>query len=326
MRTFLLRVLAFAMLLVVSHVALIALATIASPSLKATLMRNSNVPMSVERDHIALRFEELQGVRDIDVLFIGSSHSLRTFDPRYFERQGIRAFNLGTANQTPLNTYYLLRRYLPQLKPRVVVIEAYWETLAINGVEGTIFITGNRGPGWDTWGMALATRHPMALNAQISSQIEQLLGRSTEVRMRPGDMYVSGGFVENWQPNRQAPPTRRRAVVLDDTQMSYLSRSLALLRDRQVKALLTWAPVTSAHRQAVTNLDEIESRLTDMSKAHEVPFIDLEPRVLLDERLDFRDADHLNQRGVDKVMPVVAEILSEVHLLGDEVSRAEPAR
>ncbi len=59
-----------------------------------------------------------------------------------------------------------------------------------------------------------------------------------------------------------------------------------------------------------------------MSKAHEVPFIDLEQRVLLDDRLDFRDRDHLNQRGVDKVMPVVAEILSETHLLGEEVSRA----
>ncbi len=191
MRAFLVRVLAFATLLGVSHVALIGLATIASPTLKARLMRNSNVPMSVDRDHIALRFEELRSVRDIDVLFIGSSHSLRTFDPRYFERQGIRAFNLGTANQTPLNTYYLLRRYLPQLNPRVVVIEAYWETLAINGVEGTIFITGNRGPGWDTWGMALATRHPMALNAQISSQIEQVLGRENRNSITSGrGVYV----------------------------------------------------------------------------------------------------------------------------------------
>jgi len=48
--------------------------------------------------------------------------------------------------------------------------------------------------------------------------------------------------------------------------------------------------------------------------------------VLLDDRLDFRDADHLNQRGVDKVMPVVAEILGDVHLLGEQVSRSELVR
>jgi hypothetical protein len=37
----------------------------------------------------------------------------------------------------------------------------------------------------------------------------------------------------------------------------------------------------------------------------------------LNDHLDFFDRDHLNQRGVDKVMPVLADVLSELHLLSN---------
>jgi hypothetical protein len=316
MRALVVRLLLFAVLVGLSHVALIGVAATASPRLKATILKYSNVPFGMGRDHIALRFEELQGERDIDVLFIGSSHSLRTFDPRYLARKSIRAFNLGTSNQTPMNTYYLLRRYLAQLKPRLVVVEAFWETLEISGVEGTIAITVNRGPGWDTWMMALATRHPKTLNTQLSSQFERLFGKTTAIRLHPAEVYTSGGYLEAWDQNRTSSPRRRRAdVAIDEQQVRYLSRSLTLLRAHDAKALLTWAPVTAARRDTATNLDEVRRRMTALSEDHGVPFVDLADGVALDDRLDYRDDDHLNQRGVDKLMPVLLQVLRDYRLL-----------
>ena len=107
---------------------------------------------------------------------------------------------------------------------------------------------------------------------------------------------------------------------MDPAQLKYLSRALTLLRERDVKALLVWAPVTSAHLDGVTNLEDVRSQMMQIAKAQDVPFVDLNHRVALDDRLDFFDADHLNQRGVDKVMPVFADVLSELHLLGKEPS------
>jgi hypothetical protein len=319
-RALVVRLLLFALLLAASHVALIGLAAIASPALKATILKYSNVPIGMRRDHIALRFEELQKERDIDVLFIGSSHSLRTFDPRYFERHQIRAFNLGTANQTPMNTYYLLEQYLSQLKPRLVVIEAYWETLEINGVEGTIAITVNRGPGWDTLKMALATRHPKALNAQWSSLFEHLFGTATAIQLRPDEAYTSRGFVETWEPNGAGEIRRKRHdVVVDEQQMNYLSRTLTLVKAHDARVLMVWAPVTAAWRDLAMNLKDVRHRLADLSKSYDVPFVDLNDAVLLDDGLDFKDSDHLNQHGVDKVMPVFLSVLRDYRLL-DEVT------
>jgi hypothetical protein len=322
---FLVRLSCFLMFAAVWYIVVIGLAALASPRLQANIMKISNIPLGFGQNHIALRFKELQDVRDIDILFIGSSHSLRTFDPRYFESLGIRAFNLGTSSQTPLNTYFLLQHYLSQLKPRLVVVESYWETLAINGVEGTIFITGNRGPSWDTLRMALATRDPMALHAQVSSPIERVLRRTPEIRLHPAEVYTSGGYLERWDSNTEGP-RRPRDIPLDGTQLTYLSRSLTLLRDRQVKTLLTWAPVTSSHRHATTNLEEIRTRMMELSETHDVPFVDLQERVALDDHLDFFDDNHLNQRGVDKVMPVFVRVLREFHLLREAHGRLEISR
>jgi len=317
-----LRLLCFALLVAVSHLALVGLAATASPSLKTTIAKYSNVPIGLGRDHIALRFDELQRVSDVDVLFVGSSHSLRTFDPRYFERSGVRAFNLGTANQTPMNTYYLLERYLPQLKPRLVVIEAFWETLAISGVEGTIAITVNRGPGWDTVKMALATHHPKALNSQWSSLAERLFDSTTAIQLNRAEVYTSGGYLERWNSNDEADVRLTpRDLVVDENQVKYLSRTLTLLRAHDVKALLVWAPVTAARRDMTRNLEEMRRRMTDLADAQGVPFVNLDNGVHLDDRQDFFDDDHLNQRGVDKVMPVFIQVLRENRLLDDVAGR-----
>ena len=323
MRAFLGRLLLFVSVLAAAHVALIALAATASPTLKATLVKYSSVPIGLRRDHIALRFEELHESREVDVLFIGSSHSLRTFDPRYFERQGSRAFNLGTSSQSPINTYYLLRRYLSQLKPRLVVFEVYWEALELDGQEGAIAITANRGPGWDTFMMALATRHPRVLNAQWSSLFERLFGTRTSVRLHPAEVYTSGGYLEAWDVNSIRVPRRARGdVMIDEKQVKYLSRTLTLLRAHGAKSVLVWAPVTAARRDTATNLPEVRRRMTQLSADHEVPFVDLSDHVTLDDRMDFRDDDHLNQRGVDKVMPVFMQVLRDYRLLDDVANGA----
>ena len=314
MRSFILKVLCFVLLVLGAQVVLIGLGATAGPTLQRFIRARSNIPLGLGRKHVTLRFDELRGVTDLDILFIGSSHCLRTFDPRYFEDRGIQAFNLGTDMQTPLNTYYLLRRYLTQLNPQLVVLEVGWLALANNGVEGTLFITANHGPNWDTLRMALATHHPMAVNAQLARQFEKALGRTTEIRMNPNEVYTSGGFVERWDPNTNKLSSQRNWIVNND-QLRYLSRSLSLLREHDVKALLVWAPVTSEYRERAANLEDIRRRLVDFSDTHNVPFIDLNNRVPLDDRLDFFNSDHLNQRGVDKVMPVFASLLSDLHLL-----------
>ena len=48
-------------------------------------------------------FQEVRRHEDVDIVFVGSSHAYRSFDPRFFAREGLTTFNIGTRAQTPLN-------------------------------------------------------------------------------------------------------------------------------------------------------------------------------------------------------------------------------
>ena len=63
------------------------------------------------------RIREAETAGPVDILFVGSSHAYRGFDPRIFAALGFTSFNLGTKAQSPLNTDFLLRRYWPRLQP-----------------------------------------------------------------------------------------------------------------------------------------------------------------------------------------------------------------
>jgi hypothetical protein len=71
------------------------------------------------------RLEEVKNYSNIDILFIGSSHAYRGFDPRIFEKNGLKTFNLGTSAQTPLQTEILLNRYLEKLNPKMIIYDVY---------------------------------------------------------------------------------------------------------------------------------------------------------------------------------------------------------
>ena len=54
------------------------------------------------------RIKEIRTAKNTDLLFLGSSKAYRGFDPRIFEAAGYRSFNLGSSNQTPIQTYLLV--------------------------------------------------------------------------------------------------------------------------------------------------------------------------------------------------------------------------
>ena len=62
----------------------------------------------------------------IDLLFVGSSHSYCTFNPRLFDHYlKCNSLNLGTDSQSFSITYSAILEMLKRQKPRVIVIEVY---------------------------------------------------------------------------------------------------------------------------------------------------------------------------------------------------------
>ena len=80
------------------------------------------------------RLKEVKTVKNVDILFLGSSHTYRGFDTSIFHDCGYSAFNLGSSSQTPIQTLTLANRYLKQLNPKLVVLEVYPGNFTGDGV------------------------------------------------------------------------------------------------------------------------------------------------------------------------------------------------
>ena len=67
--------------------------------------RLRNVTYSLGHDdRLLTKVREASSRRGADVLFLGSSHAYRTFDPRLFAERDIEVVNLGSSIQTPLQS------------------------------------------------------------------------------------------------------------------------------------------------------------------------------------------------------------------------------
>ncbi|MDB5083474.1 MAG: hypothetical protein JWN30_360 [Bacilli bacterium] len=98
--------------------------------------------------HPRLRWEEFYRMnKNIDVVFLGSSHAYRSFDPFYFDRLlGVNSFNFGHSDQNPIDSYYVLNEVLQYDHPKEVVFELFFplsEGTVTNSLNASYFLSAS---------------------------------------------------------------------------------------------------------------------------------------------------------------------------------------
>lgn len=149
--------------------------------------------------HLYNRLSEVKGIKNIDVLFLGSSLAYRGFDTRIFKTENICSFNLGSSSQTPMQTKVLLNRYIAQLNPRIIIYEVFPYTFGNDGVESSLDIIINDIIDLQSIRMALEINNINVYNTLIYKFTEGLLNfdrKDIPPNKINDDTYIPGGFVE----------------------------------------------------------------------------------------------------------------------------------
>lgn len=243
------------------------------------------------------RLREAAGAGPVDLLLLGSSHAYRGLDPRIFAAAGVSSFNLGSSSQTPVQTDYLLERYLDQLAPGLVVYDVMPVGLSGDGAEGAARLIAAELPGADPWPLLRQTPRLVVLNGIILHYFDRARGRDPgpEPAAREIDTYVGGGYVvrdTTYREGKGPPPAT--PFTPRPVQLAALERSLGRLRAAGVKVLLVQSPITAAHRAAPA-----ERAAFDRLMAGYGDYIDFNGRLPLVDSLHFYDYQHLRQRGVE---------------------------
>lgn len=262
------------------------------------------------------RLEEIDTITDIDILFFGSSHCYRGIDTRIYEKQGYRAFNLGSSAQSPLNSYYLLKRYINQLKPKLVVIDVFWGVIEEDGSEPFLNLALNSKFSIEILKMGLMTKNIQALNTYIFSMIYSCLfsKNALQIKSWPDDFYVSGGFVEREKKEFKfiRNLSKSHKIKVNKDQLKYLSKIIRLTKSHSSDIVMITIPVTTEYLGTISNYDTYKNEIIKLSDKYKTPYLDFNKIYSISDKKYFLDEDHLNQNGVTLLNTQLIKILREI--------------
>ena len=265
------------------------------------------------------RFRDLGNTGTLKVLIAGSSHAYRSFDPRIFAERGLSAFNVGSTNQTPLNTYYLLRRFIPAISPELVLLEVYARTLSSqDGLEGFFDLSANLPLSPEMIRMAFATGKPHAVNTLVELQMRRLVHPLDRVRQEDieDEVYVTGGYCESGETIGEGQAFQHFGrVEPSPTQIEYLEKILGYLRDRGIRVVMVTAPFPAEHRRAIENYAALSRRIGELADRRGIPYLDFNYLIDLRTYTHFKDTHHLNRAGVRRFNRDLLDRLEKRNLL-----------
>lgn len=259
------------------------------------------------------RIKDIPNHKNVDILFIGSSHAYRGFDPRIFKAAGYHSFNLGSSSQTPIQSLALAKRYVPMLRPKLVVLEVYPEVFGLDGLESGLDILENDGANTESTKMTFKINHIKCYNALIFFTCAQLTGlnnESVEPERNDYEEYITGGYVHRRDSSFIPSAIIEKKWHFLPTQLSAFGDMIRYFKDEKISYVLVRAPISQSLYKAVNNNRFANELLSQYGELY-----DFNNLLSLNDSLYFFDVDHLNQRGVEKFNTLLIDTLVRAKLL-----------
>ena len=274
-----------------------------------------------EGTHTWDNFKQLEP-DSVDIIFIGTSHQFCTIDPDLlYEEYGINSFMLATSAQTIPMSYYAAMEAIESQHPKAIVLEVAYcanDFRTVTPEMSHLFFDG----------MPLGEAKKLAVEDLIEEE-EQIyyflnLGRYhtrwknlTETDFQsnlisPRGGYITEGSFYNWEipvlPQKEKAP-------MPDEMLKYMDMLVALCAENDVELILYTAPFNSmydddTYREGLYRRQRIFNWIGDYAQQYGLRYYNLfhELDALgLDGATDYKDSQHFNTSGQQKVSRYMAE-------------------
>lgn len=267
-------------------------------------------------DNIYFKIQDIENglAKDVDILFVGSSHTNRTFDPRIFRRQGYKVFNLGSSAQSHKQTTLLLQDYLDEINPKLIIYDVYSPLFSNNGVESVVDFLTNEYPLESLWESIFELNDPKIYNTLLIRMYKKMIGQKyrTYSKVSKVDQYIEGGYSEYenavWDGYLPVDSIVRK---VDDYQLKAFSYNLDFIKKRDIPVRLVDVPVPTTYFETLKNLNQIRNVISTFGDIKT-----FQNDVELVDTLHFFDDNHLNQKGVEIFNPIFIDWLENSKIDG----------
>lgn len=258
--------------------------------------------------HSQLRFQEIKSQKNIDLLFIGSSHAYRNYDTRIFNQEQIHTFNLGSTAQTPIQTWEILQHLPHHLLPKRLIIDFYLPLFYNEGIESSIDLLANT----DFYPMRWNEYHDVKwynalLYRTLSLKLLNLQPKKNPERIGH-DQYITGGYVQSDQAYDARHQTPKVSGVVNESQVSALQNIVRWANEHNIKWMIVQSPILPSHEAAkYETLPLAIQKIIPKEK-----FINGQNAVALALK-NFIDSDHLSAEGVQNYNSWLMDTLKKKH-------------
>lgn len=261
-------------------------------------------------DYLIRKFFELDTVSNVDVMVVGSSHAYRGFDPRLWEEQGLKLFNLGSSSQSFVQTWQIVEEKLHVLEPKLAIIEVNPYMLESDGLESTLGLLPKTETTDEGIRTVLLTNNILAYNAFVYDLYREIckppLLATRDVK---GHKYIKGGFVEREMMTFKSGAVHQETSInINCVQELALRRTINTLEENNVQILLIQAPITKEKYSSIRNSE----KLNRFFSAFGHPYYNFNLHTDFDSELEFYDSHHLNQAGVIHFQELIFRNVREV--------------
>lgn len=269
------------------------------------------------------KFREFDASQRYAVIFMGSSHAYRGYDPGLFAARGHTAFNLGSSAQSPLNSYHLLRYHLTPANTGLLVLDVYELAMEIDGLESASDLIANMVSDRAAMDMAMALRDPRAVNMLTL----RIMRANEPPDIAPDSTYLPGGTT--LRPDSVKGDVRYdrgKPMRIHPRQRHFLRKILAHCQRTGIPVVLVNHPYPSAADRA--KHDAFNAFLREEADPFGVPYIDMafDHGLPIHDRHHFYDHNHLNRAGVEIFNAALIERLERERLLVRAPGSGHPHR
>ena len=248
-----------------------------------------------------------------DILFLGSSRTYMEFNPYIFDNAlNIDSFNLGSAGQSPIVTYYVLKEALRiGQRPRLVVMETYYRVLKKHEKDYDYAAYVFRSMRSSKNKLALlraAFKFPSALKLLSRFFNDRYLIELCVKYLSGADTghYLGKGYVEYTSTVSQSVlldiELDFRDIKLDSRRLRYLERIVELAIAERIHIIFVSAPLPPTVIRNSQGYRDLYNIIKTIADKYGIEYIDYnvlndDLQIFTDE--NFKDSQHMNKSGVE---------------------------
>ncbi|MBR4758694.1 MAG: hypothetical protein IK078_00910 [Lachnospiraceae bacterium] len=261
----------------------------------------------------------------VDLLVLGSSHAFVDIDPTQIEEQtGLRTYDLGASMQSIWHTYYDLEEALKYQSPKLIILDVFRMTETFDYSKESKLIKS-------VYGMRPSLTKLRAIQAGFSdtapvaevlthffefpsyhSRYAELTTADLAFWTRPPKDYKGHYSLSESNPQQRpdlSDVTEKTPV--EEKTAAYFLKILDTAKEKNIPVILVNVPyVVSADDQKIYR--SMEDLIALYSADGQVTYLDLNQKVDeigIDFETDFADAEHLNEKGTEKLNRYLADYL-----------------